>query len=214
MMTFLTKFKKLYRSELIQSCSELPLSIFIRCLLHHDYSGLVLKGNPNEGKIVNAWENIYQEYIELSDNQYFKKLIALYKDIGELQSRIYAVELGLFLLANGRNQMVINNLNKLGYKRKWTDETYQSDLENIKSRINSAKLMIKIKEKQMDDLMKENRKPVKESDFDKALTVMSKYQGYRIRKEDITVLEFIYIQYNMRRETEKFQEKMENLSKK
>ena len=100
-MTFLTKFKKLYRSELIQSCSELPLSIFIRCLLHHDYSGLVLKGNPNEGKIVNAWENIYQEYIELSDNQYFKKLIALYKDIGELQSRIYAVELGLFLLANG-----------------------------------------------------------------------------------------------------------------
>lgn len=214
MMTLWKKFKKLYRSELIQSCSELPLSIFIRCLLHHDYSGLVLKGNPNEGKIVNAWENIYQEYIELSDNQYFKKLIALYKDIGELQSRIYAVELGLFLLANGRNQMVINNLNKLGYKRKWTDETYQSDLENIKSRINSAKLMIKIKEKQMDDLMKENRKPVKESDFDKALTVMSKYQGYRIRKEDITVLEFIYIQYNMRRETEKFQEKMENLSKK
>lgn len=214
MMILWKKFKKLYRSELIQSCSELPLSIFIRCLLHHDYSGLVLKGNPNEGKIVNAWENIYQEYIELSDNQYFKKLIALYKDIGELQSRIYAVELGLFLLANGRNQMVINNLNKLGYKRKWTDETYQSDLENIKSRINSAKLMIKIKEKQIEELMKENHKPVRESDFDKVLTVMSKYQGYRIRKEDITVSEFIYIQYNMRRETEKFQEKMENLSKK
>ena len=74
--------------------------------------------------------------------------------------------------------------------------------------------MLKIKEKQIDEMMKENRKPVKESDFDKALTIMSKYQGYRIRKEDITVSEFIYIQYNMRRETEKFQEKMENLSKK
>ena len=214
MMTFLTKFKKLYRSELIQSCSELPLSIFIRCLLHHDYSGLVLKGNPCEEKIVKTWENIYQEYIELSDNHYFKKLIGLYKDIGELQSRVYAVEIGLFLLANGRNQLVINNLNKLGYKRKWTEETYQSDLENIKSRINSAKLMLKIKEKQIDELMKENRKPIKESDFDKALTIMSKYQGYRISKEDITVSEFIYIQYNMRRESEKFQEKMENLSKK
>jgi hypothetical protein len=74
---------------------------------------------------------------------------------------------------------------------------------------------LKLKEIQMDRMVKENSaKPLTDSDFDKILTQLSKYQGYRLDKNQITVSEFVSVQTTMRKDIEAQQRSIENLNKK
>jgi len=192
------------KTKLIDSCDTCKLDIFIKCLVKNDYSGLVIAGNPSQSQISEAWETIYNEYLQISENQYHKNVLRLYKEIAALKSTIFAVELGLYILSLRYNPEVVKNLKKLGFDFKFNSENlteYLKDLDKARIRVGNPKMELKLKEIELERISREaSNKPITETDFDKILAQLSKYQGFRLDKTRITVCEFVACQINWKKE--------------
>ena len=65
------KISKLYRS-----IHELPLRIFIACLVANDYKKLIIEGEVSEDELYEAFEVLYLQYVESAGGKDALKKVA------------------------------------------------------------------------------------------------------------------------------------------
>lgn len=183
------------QSNLYSHCSELPLNRFIDCLIDKDFEKLLKYGKASKSQLLSAFEEIFIEYCELSNTVHFKKLITLTREIGQMKSKLMAIETCVYVLTYQYSYYCVTVLKKLGYKYEFNYEKIDSfieDLKKVATNKKSIELSIQQKEKQLNELKDvAGGVEVDKIYFDKQLIMLSKHNGYHVKKTEVTVSEYL-----------------------
>lgn len=190
-------------SNLYQACNECPLDVFIDCLVDGKLERLVKSGKASQKELVEAWEKIFIEYCDLSGESNIKRLIYLSKNIGYLRSRIIAIQLCVYVLSTKKSDSCIDQLKNMGFNMNFSDESMLEDLKKVIAASKSHELELTIKSTEYEKMVNQGEKAkIKSSYFDNLLIDLSRFMGYRIKKNELTVNEFIIIKKKYRKEME------------
>jgi hypothetical protein len=188
---------------------NLPLSNFIRALVHSDLTALVVKGTPTTEATVDAWASIYSQWLDTSYESETIYVLQLQSEVVLLTSHVSEVETCLYFLATTYHEGLLGVLRNNGYQ---LPEDFDNELEwlnglqRIHNQLAMRKQALAGKVKEYDAYVAAHAKDeVTEKYFTTTLLRLAKYQGVAIiRSADITTAEFVsllqdYIAYNKSR---------------
>lgn len=193
------------RYNLFRTCSELPLDRFMRCLCNEEFSQLVRTGSAPEHILLQAWNQIYTEYIDLDGSTQTLYLNQLRRDLMLMGCKIDRVITIVNILDMAPHAMLIAELKELRFPFKYDFKDfsrYRKDLAGTIHRLAPWRLEYSKLEKELDALLTSNQGEAKieRSYFDGVLSRLSKYNQYQVRANNLTVTEFVtmlkqYLQY-------------------
>jgi len=189
---FFTKsLKKSYK--IIDNCSDLKLNIFVKILTDGEITKLIIEGEPPIEELEKAWNKIYSEYCNLTKSSNYTYVFKTNKEIGELKSKVLAVQLALQSLIYAETNEAIEVLKKCGFR--FEPNNKEKCIKSIHSRIKTDEVRLELKVKELEDYMKKHKTEspkVKESDYTISLINISKYRGMNgiLRASEITVQEY------------------------
>ncbi len=145
-----------------------------------------------------AWGNIQEEYSDSIKHGKGKGVFEAGKALVYNQWKLNFVALCLEALKTEYDVSIAERLSSLGYDFIADTEDKEAYLKQIYAVEGEAKFLIVQQNalyKEYQKLTGTNNAPVKRSliDFEKELRILSKYMGYSIKKEQITVVEFCSI---------------------
>ena len=193
------KQPNLQHSNLYCLCCELPMNVFIDCLIDNKFKGLIKSGTSSEATLQEIWEQIFTEYCELSNTPHYSKTISLLKEIGILRTKLFIIETCLTTLANANSVFLIDTLKKMGYSYdfNYSDSiNFFADLFRVHQNKKTIELTIMQKEKEYKTLLDENKSTSKVTRdyFNKQLIQLSKWMGGAIiHANQISVTEYCTI---------------------
>jgi predicted nuclease with RNAse H fold len=178
------------------STSTLSLAKFIDIYCDGNLRHLIISGEPTAFELVEAWETILTEYAEAVSTAESKHQVKLQAQILLLKAKIMLVDTALKVLGEQYSKTAAAELLKLGYRV--TEQNLQKDIRAVSDR--SKSLIVQLREKQLEvekwakAIDKKSKTQTKTKlDFDKDIVALSKYQGYRIDKNETTVSEYANI---------------------
>lgn len=170
------------------TCSELKMNVFINCLL---------SGNTSEVGGDEAWEEIYAEYIGLRENKSSSYILSMLKEITFLQTKVFIINKCVEVLAVTYSRDLVNELKQCGCKGRfdWSDKAaYSNDLKAAISYSKKYKNQFERKEKDLEDYYKRHGGGViQRKDFDIWAVTLSKFMGFRIDYDEVTVSEYCHM---------------------
>ncbi len=192
--------------KLYQSCDRCPLDVFLDCLFDQEYERLIITGQPGQDELVNTWQNLYQNYCELTNQGNLSDHMKLMQECNIALCKIQVVETInkslKWYYAPELIQILDSLLLKPGIK---PDDSFPVIAEKMKMVMVRAKKLVveyQTKKKQLDDLEKANKvSEATRAAFEDTLTAMSKHNGYPVKAKDISVARFV-------RESEQLQKEM------
>ena len=193
-------FKKKYdhvKFVLYEKCSKLPLSLFIDVLCNQNYKALTLAGEPSQGQLLEQWDKLYQEYLDLSGSRNYTYISRLENDLGVLRTKLKLIHAACLILQHTYSLTAVNSLLKQGYKYEYSASDYNSRVDDLRKVLTKSKVLeIVIAQKQAEkaNFMRgfEGKKPT-EQHFISTLIILSKHQGYDIQAETTSVAKYLEI---------------------
>jgi len=188
--------KILQPSNLYQGCNECPLDVFIDCLVNNKLERLIKSGEASQKELAEAWQKIWFEYCDLSDNPEYRNMLNLIKETSYLESKLLTIRLCLQKIIHKPDENCIAILKKYGYRYDFdkSDEAkFIKDIEQVLAISKSIEIEVLRNRKQLEKSQEVKHDKVNQSTFDKMLVVMSKWIGYRLDKKILTVSEYALI---------------------
>jgi Zn-dependent M32 family carboxypeptidase len=181
--------------NLYTSCDDLPLNLFIRCVVDHDLQALIIYGDPSVEDVAEAWANIYAEYLDLNEDNEGKYLLNLQKEIWLLNQNIIEVKSVVQLLRLMYHEELVAILRYKNYDQALDFEdrdAYVRDLMVIENSLAAEILQKEIKEQEVTDYVRSRGNDTLERKyFNKMLIRISKHMGYGVKAKETTVTEFV-----------------------
>lgn len=182
--------------KLYNSCYDLPLSRFIKCICDEDYLALIIEGEATPEALSEVWAKIYQEYIDLMGNTSNDYMLTLMMEVNRLYFRHESIVRAVELLRSYRFDELVSMLKKEGFNLQFNPndaDAYGNDLKKVTTRAKSLLVEMEQKKSQL-DLLKQTKGSgsVTREFFDKILVTLSKFMGFKINKDKTTVTEYIY----------------------
>lgn len=190
-----------------ESIRELPMSIFIDIMETENHLLLVKKGRGKKDKAVAIWNNIVQEYNDLTENESQKHAVQLLKFVSLMDLKIRAINHCLYSLKLNFNQDLADMVSYFGIRSKITRLNRFDAIKKAESELKRMISSLEEKRSELENIQKKNNKESGNSGFQSVLIDLSKFQGYRLDAKDITVFEFCLL-------LNKFKEHIKNLNKK
>lgn len=176
-----------------KTASECPFSVFISVLVYDDVTRLKRSGFVSKKALSDAWETIFNSYIEGTDKERYRIMLSKLKDASLLRNKARLAGSLLEVLYLKYNVKLIEVLRMLGYRYQFDyrkPEKYFKDLEKVASEVKRQTAIVRDIEEQF---IKKEHEQTKAEDFDKILVQLGKFQGYRLDPKEITVSEYISI---------------------
>jgi len=185
------------KSQVYNRCSDITLDKFIDCIVDHNFNRLIKSGKPSKEAILKAWDDILSEYSELTATSGYKEMLSLTKEIGSLNCKITSVNLCLQVLSYQYSQECVDVLAKFGYRKKFditNIENYIADLTSISNKLKTTILALNQRTQEYKTLIQKAGGETPSRDYYiKILVELSKYMGFRIKAEEISVSEYVSI---------------------
>lgn len=192
--------KALNQLNLFYQCSETPLQIFIDCLCHKRFERLVKSGNPSQEHILNAWNELFTEYCDLSGSNEMNEVLQVTKKIGVIQSKLTAITLSVLVLSHNDSEIAKDNLKSLGFNYDF-DQALVDDLMRVIATAKSYEIELKSLQKRYEALTTKGAKStVTEAYFKRILVDLSKFMGFQLKATVTTVEEFLMIKNSYERD--------------
>ena len=176
------------------SIANCPLSVFIQVSITGDVRNLVINGIVSDEKLNDAWDNIFYDYLKRTDITRYNILLRKLKDIEILSNKYRLIWAIIEMLSLGYNLDLVSGLKSLGYRyrfERFSDpKSYVLDVERVQK---DAESIMKTINEMKAGLIGSPGEEVKEEDFDGILVDLSRFQGYKVKKEETTVSEFVNI---------------------
>lgn len=186
------------QAALYHTCSECPLSVFIKCLVDSDIYALVISGTPTVEDISEAWANLFSEYLDLNNDNEAVYILNLQKDICILQNKIDIVEALLFSLTAVYDKRLVAILEDydifIDLETPQTEKEYLEAINIADIRLAPVRLNLETKNKELNEYKAgKDAQTIDAQYFQRMLVRLSKHQGYKIIAEQTTVAEFILL---------------------
>jgi len=204
--------------NLYTHCHQISLSIFIQCLIHSNFAGLVSHGNPPQRQRAQAWDLLYMEYCDLSGSVGHKKILSLGREVGMLESKLLTIRTCVLVLSIRYSQKMVDLLHKNGYHYDLDPQSGQKYIDELQMIVRKSKaISISIEQKRYEynqEMKKYEGEKWTEQYFDDLLVELSRFMSFRLHPNDITVTEFVAIQNRFTRECEMTQREAERMKQK
>lgn len=182
---------------LLLRCDQLLLSNFIRCI-DGDLSALIIKGNPPQAEIAEAWANIYSEYIDLNAGNEPEYVLLLQRDVTLLHSHISETESAIYILSilPYFKQEAADILSANGYVYPWDKEDVNNNIqfyEIVNNRLSARRLQYDNKTKELRNIIEgRNENSTTPEYFDIILDNLAAWRKISvIHPDEITVKQFV-----------------------
>lgn len=183
------------------------LDRWINIMLTGNLIFLVINGEPGPKELLHAWNLITDEYSELIKSDKSDDVFDVYKKIESTKFKLFYIATTLDYLKAEYDYELAESLASMGYffiqdlpdRKDYLGQIFKVETE--------AKFLIVLLNQYTNEyniLMKDHEDvSIKRTvmDYEKELMILSKHQGYRIRKEQTTVTEYAaiintYIEYH------------------
>lgn len=180
--------------KLINSCADITINTLMKCMFSSDLSVLIIEGMATEEELNEAWDIIYNEYIDIagiSQSEEFELL----KSIFYLQTRLRRIELLIHIQRESIKHIGIPCIaafsqikfygHKLIYDKENPDiKSFEKQLSSIelKEQRNEIELDIKLKELINNRKSDSSRFEMKKQDMIKTIIMLQK-NGYFIDED-------------------------------
>lgn len=175
----------------------MPLSVFIRCLCDNDLSAMLIDGEAAGDVLSEAWQNIYNEYLDLTAKNGNNEVLTLLQEFDSFFYKHAVIENTVTILRLYYEQDLINILKGYGYHFQFNPEDpekYHKDLDSVMQRSKRMILEMEIRRKQIESLQKANLGAViNRQYFDEILVTLSKFSGYHVNEDLVTVSRYCAI---------------------
>lgn len=199
-------------------CHQISLATFIQCLIHSNYTGLVARGNPPERQRAQAWDLLYMEYCDLSNATSQKRILAIGREVGMLESKLLTVRTAVLVLSIRYSQRMADLLHRNGYRYDLDPKSGQKYIDELSSIVKKSKVIsIAIKQKRFeyDEMMaKFKNEKVTEQYFEELLVELSRFMAFRLNANELTVTEFVAIQNRFDRECKRMERESDKIKAK
>lgn len=145
-----------------------------------------------EEKPCENWEQILSDYFTLSGNILAKKSLYLQREIQFIKNEIYIIQLCVNALSRSYSQKICDKLKAKGFRFAFTPDTYINDMNNVVSQSKHKVLRLHQLEAELKELGGSG-KPAQAEDFYENISELSKFQGYQLNPNTITVSEYCAI---------------------
>ncbi len=209
-------------ATLHQSCSSLPLSNFLEILITGDLRWLIRDGVPTEAEISEAWTAILEEYGTHVRTEKSDSVFACWKRIKKLQADLQFIEKSVMVLKHQYDEEIAEWLSSKGFglvEYSTDREKYLRSLYAIETASKTLVVLLNQTETeyqsmtagQADDTSTPEEKRMR---YEKEIAILGKFQGFRIVKEKITVLEYCAILNNYIEESNRLKKQMQDHGRK
>lgn len=189
------------------SCRELPLNKFIWCLVKGDVWYLMKPKKPRVSKKVlePVWNEIFYEYMDMVKDPLHTKMLILMKEITRLDTHYVLVYETCRQLNLHYYKPLVESLQKLGYRYKYDPsdrKQYRKELDLTISQTKSYRVKSEQYRKDLEEIRSDKGKKTEGADYVALLAELSKFQGYRIDPDVVTVAEFVAISNRYKKHVE------------
>jgi hypothetical protein len=187
---------------LYQDC-RVTLEVFLTCLFDKDFSGLIISGIPPHTALMEAWNKIYLEYHQLTTGTSDSPMTDKIKLIEGLNGKVILIEAAVRHLAMTWDEEVVKMLNFFGMrcdlKPDDSTEIMYRKLNSILTRAKRFVVQSEVEQQALQELQTEAAKDGGNGrdDFEETLLSCSKFQGYAVKPNEITVAAFCKLQKRM-----------------
>jgi hypothetical protein len=174
-----------------QNCSELPMPVFVRCSVHHDYTTLLIEGTLPQGDLQHAWMLLFSEFCTISGDERVAVLHDKALRIRLLASRIERVKRTVAQLGEGYPApSLLESLNADGFPTTLDPsdpDAYNAALDAVLSRLKRDELKLNNLLAEIDTESKKNSKgeEITEAHYEEQAMEISKFEGYPIAIENL-----------------------------
>ena len=205
-------------SNTYHQCRETPLNVFIDCIVDHNLRSLTRHGYPTESQLQHAWDELYQEYCDLSGGTSYRLLVSLANDIASIDRKITHIQICLRVLSLTDSVTCVGILRRYGYNYQFDRARpveFQADMDRVFNKAKVFEVVLSQKIMQRDKLLSQIPKggEITRDYFDRVLIDLAKHQGYRLDPHTITVGEFCHIKASYEREIEYMNKQTEKYKK-
>lgn len=157
---------------------------------------LIISGDPSREEILNAWQNLYGDYLELTNKDGMNDYMQLVKEANLLLLKIQLVEnINTCLKSFYDHDLVLILMElKLNPQIKNEDdfETIAKKMQKVISRAKRWAIEYKDKTTRLEEIEKQASKQTDgRNAFEDALSAISRQYGYGVKASDISVLRFV-----------------------
>lgn len=177
------------------TCETLKLSKFIDVIITGDLSRLGKLEDPEQ-----AWQDIYSEYVEMSQDQQSSRALTLANQISYYTNRINITNEAVNYLANrGYVAEICDGLKQMGYRLAFNPNNLQADLTRVISLSKSDHVKLQHATEQYNKIVKNDGAKTTKFDWIQILTALAKHRGVvSISPDAITVAEYIAMDLEFR----------------
>lgn len=201
--------------QVFNDCAKLPLDRFIDCLIDNDLSQLIISGTATQEQLQQAWDKIYVQYCELSQSGSYNEVFEIMKEINDLRAKITIANNTIAFLQLNYDKDLVDLLNtfalRCDVKEDDKGEVLIDKLNMVIARMKKWFPRLSMREKELEELRKQNTGKIDRVYFDDCLEVMSEAKGYQIEASKITVSRFCRSLTKMNKEAQK--ENLKNMRK-
>ena len=186
-----------------RSCSTLPLSHFIEIIINGDLRWLITNGSPSQEQLAAAWDDILEEYLSLIKTDKADNIFELYKKIKHTEWQLVYADKCLLALKIRYDIEIADWLGQLGFGLPVPSDSREEYLKSLYRIETAAKMLIVLLNQYKAEYALLNKDKEDEKiqlspaegrfRYEKEIAMLSRYQGQRIIKEKITVLEYAAI---------------------
>lgn len=177
----------------LYSTLEIPLKLFIKCLLEQDFRALIIEGKPNEEEILLAWQQIYTAYCTALGGKDVEVKMLYAQEYQILAVKVSIGEMVLELIDKGLFHEVMATIRQFGYPlpENITDvehaiKVFRGNLNKDGLHLDRLKAMLS-----KEEIEGEEPKKITRSDFSRMLTHVSlAFKTPLVKIDDINVEQY------------------------
>jgi hypothetical protein len=186
------------QGAVIDSITDLMLSDFIVCLTKQDYACLANgKNGVTPEELSQAWDNIYSQYLDETDDSEQRAYMSLSKDAAVLEIKIQIIQGCIEVLRLEHRPEIVEEL------RKWMPvfekfdavdkEQYLKDIEAVEMR--SAELRVDLRhiQHELADVAPADSEPISALSFERILTRLMIHHNQQMNKFTLSVASFAFM---------------------
>lgn len=183
---------------------RIELDRFLDVLYDKEYSRLVIEGNPPESILKEAWNTIYLQFCELSQEGEYNELLDKTKKMQELNARIVLLDGIVMQLQLDYDPLLIRYVNEMAIPLVLTaEEDPIKKLKQVQGRVKRMILELRKLETEVQALQSNQRDQTGIDYYEDWLSIMSKSFQYAVRAKDITVMQFVRNQKRLNEQAKK-----------
>lgn len=181
-----------------QSCEKLIYGRFMEIMVNGKLDPLIISGKPTQEQLMAAWEIIISEYCDLIKTDKSATIFDLYHKILKTQWQISYVEVALAQLKEEYDLECANRLVELGYD--FIDnlpdrEAYLKQIYFVQTQAKFLFVMLVQHSNEYKMMCPSDSSPIQRTlmDFQKDLSVLSRFSGFKLDKNNLFVFEYCAI---------------------